>query len=463
MGKFIQSNYNDKQFYSVAELQQAELVLTDVLTLIGTSGYVRYYTIVAGGTGVHDGVSYIDLNNGLQAELFLSIAQVTLTDTDNNVYIGDSALGNITATYGDNVAIGTQSMRDMEEGVENIAIGSDTMLTGYDSSGCIAIGHEAIYSDDSSSDSIGIGGGVLYDCQGAVNSVVLGTDAMANCVYPQYSIVMGHSAALNYNDSEPIVAIGDNALRSSIDDERNTAVGHRAGYSINQQGSATQGNFNVIMGYHAARYGSAHDRSVIIGYEAGGGNSSNTSSMWDSVAIGYQAAYGGGRNSQSYNQIAIGYQSLYSMNSTHTTAESNLAIGNRALYSAQNAGKNTVVGNGAGDNIVGGDTNTIFGHDGGVTIVNGVGNVVLGYASGPTALDISNKLYIDNSQTDTPLIYGDFSLDYLKINGGLLFDDDSDRVTNNGEIQIIAASDTTIRIIHQGSDGTKRTADITVS
>src|SRR5690606_4913572 len=44
-------------------------------------------------------------------------------------------------------------------------------------------------------------------------------------------------------------------------------------------------------------------------------------------------------------------------------------------------------------------------------------NVFLGNQSGPTtATVLSNKLYIDNSANDTPLVYGDFTDNYLRIN-----------------------------------------------
>jgi len=50
--------------------------------------------------------------------------------------------------------------------------------------------------------------------------------------------------------------------------------------------------------------------------------------------------------------------------------------------------------------------------------VTGSNNIFIGYQSGFNESG-SNKLYIDNSNTTTPLIYGDFSKDSLSINGKL--------------------------------------------
>jgi hypothetical protein len=48
--------------------------------------------------------------------------------------------------------------------------------------------------------------------------------------------------------------------------------------------------------------------------------------------------------------------------------------------------------------------------------ITGFGNVFLGSHAGAKETG-SEKLYIDNSDTSTPLIYGDFSTNYLRFNG----------------------------------------------
>ena len=74
----------------------------------------------------------------------------------------------------------------------------------------------------------------------------------------------------------------------------------------------------------------------------------------------------------------------------NTTGSDNTAIGRNALQSITSGSQNTAIGLGAGS------TNS-----------QGTGNIFVGYMAGSQETG-SNKLYIDNSATTTPLIYGDF-------------------------------------------------------
>ena len=63
-----------------------------------------------------------------------------------------------------------------------------------------------------------------------------------------------------------------------------------------------------------------------------------------------------------------------------------------------------------------------------VDLRTGSGNVAIGYHAGRTEMG-SNKLYIENSPSSTPLIYGEFDNDIIKINGQLRINDVA--TTNN--------------------------------
>jgi len=56
-----------------------------------------------------------------------------------------------------------------------------------------------------------------------------------------------------------------------------------------------------------------------------------------------------------------------------------------------------------------------LGSGAGYNLTSGSGNVFIGYLAGAQETG-SNKLYIDNSGTTTPLIYGQFDNDYVKLN-----------------------------------------------
>ena len=52
----------------------------------------------------------------------------------------------------------------------------------------------------------------------------------------------------------------------------------------------------------------------------------------------------------------------------------------------------------------------------------GSGNIFLGYKAGYNETG-SNKLYIENSDATTPLIFGDFAADSIRINGSVTISD----------------------------------------
>lgn len=102
----------------------------------------------------------------------------------------------------------------------------------------------------------------------------------------------------------------------------------------------------------------------------------------------------------------------------------NTFVGYNAGFTNSSADNNTFIGAGAGYSCTTGGTNTAIGFEAGYLNSTGTGNVFIGYQSGYNETG-SNKLYIDNTNTTTPLIYGDFSTDEVTINGSLVVNEQS--------------------------------------
>lgn len=85
---------------------------------------------------------------------------------------------------------------------------------------------------------------------------------------------------------------------------------------------------------------------------------------------------------------------------------------------------NTYLGSGAGAFKTGGGNNTLLGYQAGISSASGSNNVMIGYTTGSNETG-SNKLYIDNSTTSKPLIYGDFSSNKLQVNGDFYVNENS--------------------------------------
>ncbi len=129
-------------------------------------------------------------------------------------------------------------------------------------------------------------------------------------------------------------------------------------------------------------------------------------------------------------------------------------IGNNAGNLSENGGNNVCIGKGNGGALNNGNHNVLVGSVSGISITNGSDNIFIGYDTGayldvgsrniligtlagtaPATTDFhdniligyycgngisaSNRLYIENSSSETPLIYGEFDNDFVRINGDL--------------------------------------------
>lgn len=129
----------------------------------------------------------------------------------------------------------------------------------------------------------------------------------------------------------------------------------------------------------------------------------------DNIAIGELALE---KNTTGRFNVAIG---TYSMTVT-TGASNNVAIGKNAGYQFSGGDNNTFIGMGAGRGSSGAN-NTAIGQDAGRN-ASGSGGVFIGRNAGVSVSD-DNRLYIDNSGTTTPLIWGDFAADKLGFFGNV--------------------------------------------
>jgi len=218
---------------------------------------------------------------------------------------------------------------------------------------------------------------------------------------------------------------GDRAIYIN-DDE--TYIGHGAGDNI------TSGHSNTLIGYNAGHTLTTQNSCVLIGYEAGKYNTRPSI-----VAIGYQALVynrGSGNTANGYNALrgnttgeyntANGYNAL----STNISGGYNTANGTFALYKNTTGNFNTANGmyalsantTGLSNTANGmyalyknttGSGNTANGYNAGYNGTTTDGGVYLGYEAGYNNTT-ANRLYINNSNSAYPLIYGEFDNNAVK-------------------------------------------------
>ena len=112
-----------------------------------------------------------------------------------------------------------------------------------------------------------------------------------------------------------------------------------------------------------------------------------------------------GVNAIGGDNVLVGNQAGQNLGNT-----GNVAVGNNSLLNASGQ-DNTSVGGDSLLNLNGGGGNTALGYGTAQNVGSGQGNLYLGYQAGPLTNTPSqdNKLYINNSADDTPLILGDFA------------------------------------------------------
>ena len=235
----------------------------------------------------------------------------------------------------------------------------------------VKLGYQA--GDSSTS----VGNGFVAIGGGALSAAAAGT--------PSSDIGIGTNAGKYIQGSSHIAigqsAIGTGTCTGTATNQANIAMGPSAGKEI------TSGYANIFIGANTGIDITSGYGNVIVGVDS---FSSNVDAVSKETTIVGSAA---GRNADD-DCTYIGYAVAYG-----TGGIGNTAVGNRALYSANAAAaSNTVLGYKAGYNC----------HS---------GNVMIGYQAGYNETG-SDTLYIDNSSTSTPLIYGDFTNNNISFNLG---------------------------------------------
>lgn len=272
------------------------------------------------------------------------------------------------------------------------------------------IGHEAgmsIANDGLYNQIIGYQAGRLTSS--ADYNIFLGYQAGMNNTTGGSNILLGYRAGLNFNGTNNViigtaacensqmfnsVVIGTEAAKNAQGDGwGNVVVGHKAGYNNKKSGgTGISGARNVFVGRQAGEENDVGGANVYVGSFAGNGKIES----YRNVCVGDDA---GGVGSEGSSNVYVGYRAGYT-----NRGDYNIIIGREAGSAETNYTLDSDF-----------DNNVLIGYRSGFNNKTGSGNMFLGSYSGYYE-EGSDKLYIDNSNTSSPLIWGDFSNDYVKIN-----------------------------------------------
>jgi len=176
------------------------------------------------------------------------------------------------------------------------------------------------------------------------------------------TLILTFFLSFNLNAQDKVKLIGDLEIQTSVSDS-SIFIGANAG--LNDFG----GRRNTFVGANSGMMNSGGEKNVFIGY-----NSGKFTNQGGNVFLGHES----GMNNSNYNNIFIG----------NSTGKNNTGF------------ENTMIGTQAG------------------LFSDGSGHVFLGSFAGIGETG-NNKLYIENSNSASPLIYGEFDNDLVRINGNL--------------------------------------------
>ena len=249
-----------------------------------------------------------------------------------------------------------------------------------------------------------------------------------------------------------LAMIGGGALYGGTEGDTrfNTYYGTNAGVSLDdsaytnaffgvQAGNATtSGSGNAFFGYSSGYKNTTAEYNTFIGFESGYNNTTGERNTYIGYSSGYSSttaeentfvgAYSGGLiTSGSYNTF-IGRLS----GAKTEDGRYNTFLGHKSGHDNESGDYNTYLGVESGEhNGASATANTFVGRmSGRYSDVNG--SIFIGNAAGYHATR-SNTLYIDNSDTDAPLIYGEFDTNIVKINGDFNV---TDNVSISGDVAV---------------------------
>ncbi len=326
-----------------------------------------------------------------------------------SVFLGDGAGANDNGNDNYNTATGCDALHDNTSGTDNSAFGLNSLYNNENGEYNTSIGRSSLYHNTSGNSNVAVGIRSLYKNTTQSNLVAIGDSALFNngngatqWYQATKNTALGSKALFSNTTGHGNSATGDHSLYSNTNGYCNTANGYEALYSN------TGGDENTAFGYQAlynnlnSQYNTAVGNKALHDNVSGQGNS----------ALGALALY---KNIDGMLNTANGMRSMYA----NTDGDYNTAIGYGSLQWNESGNYNTIIGFASGqgsedENI---SENVMLGAYAGYN-AQGNGNTLIGYKAGYYEYG-SNKLYIENSSSTIPLIYGEFDNNLLRINGTL--------------------------------------------
>ncbi len=392
---------------------------------------------------------------------FQSLLNVNGTSARENTAIGMGSMQNLTTGY-HNTALGRASLNSVTGGRENTAIGRGALsgntgsintalgnFAGFSSSGDLNVflgnqagsgyaGDNKLFIENSNSSSPLIYGDFANDSLKVFGTLSVGdeftfpaADGGANQV-----LKTDGNGVVSWGNPEPdtmdIIQSSSNDYAKISASNLDISFGGTNQFTFGNTGKLDFANQHIYIGSDAGKMDNStphvYDSNVGIGFEALDLNSGSQNVAIGAVSLRFNTTGNSNTsignktlfaNSTGSNNTVVGQESMFHS----TTGSNNSTLGRSALNNNKTGSSNVAIGNNTLSVDTSGSNNVAIGSNAGVANY-GSSNVFVGSHSGGLQTNASNKLFIENSNSNTPLIYGDFANDSLKIYGTLSVGDE---------------------------------------
>jgi hypothetical protein len=251
-----------------------------------------------------------------------------------------------------------------------------------------------------------------------------------------YNTFLGYQSGITNTSGSSNCFIGKMSGKLNVNGNNNVFIGFESGFNNTGSGNAFQGSDNTFIGSNAGHQNTVGWSNVFMGTGAGFKTTDGYRNIFLGVGAGYENLSGSdniylGNDAGHYSTTGTGNIFLGVVAGYHnqtgseniffgtwsggynTTGSNNIGIG-RQTGMQNNGSDNVYIGPYAGMYNTIGINNLFLGSFAGGGNTLGSGNVFLGYHAGYNEKG-SNTLYIANSDIDSALVYGDFSLKKLGV------------------------------------------------
>jgi len=369
-----------------------------------------------------------------------------LTDgktTHSSIFLGVGSGNNEVDTNKMNVGIGDSVLFNNISGEKNTAYGYRSLRTNTSGESNTASGYQSSFFNTTGSSNTVFGFNANAFNQEGSNNTIVGCEAGRAAAFHNKSgsVFLGYRAGIsdttdnklyieNSGSSSPLIwgdfandTVRINGTLDIADVYHFPTVDGTDGQVLQSDGDGTlswdNGGASEI---NDLSDGKTINSSIYLGATAAPNALGNAN-----IGIGVDALHD---SEWGYDNVAVGYYTLSEIENTgfnvavgsyalsNSLGSYNSAYGANAMRNHVNGSYNTAVGGVAGYSLINGDSNTFVGYlaGGSYNAHNTTGNVCLGHMAG-SGETTNHKLYIENTNSSSPLIWGDFANDTVRING----------------------------------------------